>query len=233
MKKYTGNDDIAVMSKDEVRSFDKWAIETAGVPGVVLMENAGRSCAELIADKLTQADGSSAAIFCGTGNNGGDGFVIARHLANRGYDVRILICGDANKIKGDAAVNCAIAEKMHLNIIQLSLNDEKINEHIAEHCRQADIMVDAIFGTGLAGQLKPEYQRLIRAINQANKPIVSVDIPSGLDCDSAVVMGQAVKATETVSFAAAKKGFTLEKAREFTGQIYVASIGIEPEFRII
>ena len=119
MQKYSKENKSIVMSRDEVRSFDSWAINALGIPGVVLMENAGRSCAELIRDKLTGIDEPKVCIFCGTGNNGGDGYVIARHLLNFGFKVTIVISGNRNKIKGDAKINLDILEQIGQSVNQL------------------------------------------------------------------------------------------------------------------
>ena len=100
------------MSRDEVRAFDSWAINTLRIPGVVLMENAGRSCAELIKEKLSKVSKPKVCIFCGTGNNGGDGYVIARHLIKSRYNVSVIIVGDRSRIKGDAKTNLDILEKL-------------------------------------------------------------------------------------------------------------------------
>ncbi len=240
MKKYSLDKKCLVMTRDEVRAFDSWTINTLGMPGVVLMENAGRSCAELIKDKLAGVAkpkacppyslGRRVCIFCGTGNNGGDGFVIARHLLNSGYKVTIVICGDQNKIKGDAKVNLDILERMGQPIEQLNLMDKGISLLVKNFADGADIIVDALFGTGLNGRLSDEYKQLVESINAQGRPILAVDIPSGLDCDTGEPLGAAIRATWTVTFVAAKKGFTVSRSTtQYTGEIFVASIGIEPD----
>jgi len=229
MKKYLPGEKCVVMSREEVRAFDRWAIEELGVPGVVLMENAGRSCAELIKDKLAGATNPKVCIFCGTGNNGGDGYVIARHLLNSGFEVVVVICGDRDKIKGDAKINLDILEGLGQRVEGLDLSDSNVPGRLKIFCSGADMVVDGLFGTGLQGELKEEYKRLIESINAQNCPILAVDIPSGLDCDTGEPLGAAVKASWTVTFAAVKKGFTLSKAAtKYTGEIFVASIGVEP-----
>ena len=232
MQKYEPGSKILMLSREETRAFDKWAINELGVPGVVLMENAGRGCAELIAEKLSEIEKPRVCIFCGTGNNGGDGFVIARHLLNRQFAVIVVICGDRGKIQGDAKINLDIIESLGLGIENIDVDTETdIEGRTAALAQDADMIVDAIFGTGLSGQLRDEYKRLIAAINSLGVPIVSVDIPSGLDCDTGKPLEVAIKANCTVTFAAVKKGFALGSARVQTGEIYVASIGVEPEFR--
>jgi len=218
-----------VMSRDEVRAFDRWAIDTLGLPGVVLMENAGRSCAELIKDKLKHISKPKVCIFCGTGNNGGDGSVIARHLINSGFNVVVVLCGDRDKVKGDAKINLDVLERLGQSIEKLDIHDAGVNSRIEELAAGADMLVDAVFGTGLTGQLSNEYKVLIESINAQNRPILAVDIPSGLDCDTGQPLGAAIKASYTVTFVAVKKGFTASTAAQYTGEVFVASIGVQPQ----
>jgi NAD(P)H-hydrate epimerase len=228
MEKYLPNTKIVSMSRDEVRAFDAWAINELGIHGVVLMENAGRSCAELIKEKLKNIAKPRVCIFCGTGNNGGDGYVIARHLLNSGFEVVVVLCGDRNKIKGDAKINLDILEKLGQSIEQLNLDNDDIPGQVKIFTAGADMLVDGILGTGLSGQLSDEYKQLLESINSQKLPILAVDIPSGLDCDTGEPLGAAIKASWTVTFVAVKKGFIFAKARAYTGEIFVASIGIEP-----
>jgi len=239
MKKFQPNQKHLLMSRDQARAFDAWAINELGIPGAVLMENAGRSCAELIQEKLSSKTSPKVCIFCGTGNNGGDGFVIARHLLNNGSDFAkatpdkfalvTVICGDYKKVKGDAKINLDILEKLAAPVEQLDLNTiDDIKNSVTSFAKGADMIVDAIFGTGLTGQLRDEYKRLIEGINALGRPILAVDIPSGLDCDTGLALGAAIKADWTVTFVAVKKGFAPESARQYTGEIYIASIGVEP-----
>jgi len=229
MEKYVPNKKAVVMSRDEVRAFDAWAINTLGIPGVVLMENAGRSCAELIKEKLSSIAAPKVCIFCGTGNNGGDGYVIARHLLNNGFKVVVVICGDRTKIKGDAKINLDILEKLGQQIKSLDLNRSDIAAQVKKLAGDADMLVDALFGTGLSGPLNSEYKQLIENINALNRLVLAVDIPSGLDCDTGLPLGAAIRAAYTVTFVAMKKGFLAAKdANKYTGEIFVASIGVEP-----
>jgi len=240
MEKYSPNKKMIVMSREQVRTFDAWAINTLGVPGVVLMENAGRSCAELIKEKLKGIAEPKVCIFCGTGNNGGDGYVIARHLLNTrlgvgtsrsrsGFKVTVVICGDRSKIKGDAKLNLDILERLGQPIEQLDIAGTDIPGRVKAFAADAALLVDGLFGTGLKGRLSDEYKQLIENINSQNRSILSVDIPSGLDCDTGQPLGAAIRATYTVTFVAVKKGFTFaDTAAQYTGEIFVASIGVEP-----
>lgn len=215
------------MTRDEVRAFDWRAINSLGIPGVVLMENAGRGCAELIRDKLVGITKPKVCVFCGTGNNGGDGYVIARHLINCGFEITVVICGDRNKIKGDAKTNLDIWEKMGQPVHQLDLDNDDVAGRVKSFATGADLIVDSIFGTGLSGQLNDKYKRLIESINAQNLPILAVDIPSGLDCDTGELLGAAIIAKYTVTFVAVKKGFLSAQAAQYTGEIFIASIGVD------
>ncbi len=228
MKRYSPDEKCTVMTRDQVRAVDAWAINELGTPGVVLMENAGRSCAELIKERLSDAARPKVCIFCGTGNNGGDGYVIARHLLNSGFEVAVVICGDRSKIKGDAKINLDILERLGQPIEHLDLNDADIAGKVKTLTVDADMLVDGLFGTGLSGRLSDKYKQLIEAMNAQNTPILAVDIPSGLDCDTGRPLGAAVRAAYTVTFVAVKKGFTSAGAAQYTGEIFVASIGVEP-----
>ncbi|HUW20654.1 MAG TPA: NAD(P)H-hydrate epimerase [Sedimentisphaerales bacterium] len=220
------------MSRQEVRAVDSWAINELGVPGAVLMENAGRSCAELIKEKLAAVGRPKVCIFCGTGNNGGDGYVIARHLLSDGFRVAVVICGERDKIRGDAKINLHILERLGQPIDHLDLSEGGIADKVKAFAGGADMLVDGLFGTGLSGQLRDEYRELIESINAQGRPILAVDIPSGLDCDTGEPLGAAIRARYTVSFVAVKKGFTLsDRAEKYTGEVFVASIGIEPGHR--
>ena len=232
MEKYSPDKNMMVMTRDQVRSFDSWAINQLGIPGVVLMENAGRSCGELIKEQFANVISPKVCIFCGIGNNGGDGYVIARHLLNSGFEVTVVICGDSSKIKGDAKVNLDILQTMGQPIQRLNMQADDIDSQVGKFSTGADILVDGLFGTGLTGQLRENYAKLIKSINTLNLPVLAVDIPSGLDCDSGEpVAGDvcAIRAKYTVTFVAVKKGFVNSgDANKYTGEIFVASIGIEP-----
>jgi hydroxyethylthiazole kinase-like uncharacterized protein yjeF len=229
MEKYTPEKEFRVMSRDEVRRVDAWAIDEIGAPGVVLMENAGRSCAEFVKQRLAGIDRPKVCVFCGVGNNGGDGYVIARHLLNAGFQVRVVLCGARDRVRGDARVNLDILDRLGHLVEPLDPGAESLAVHVRAFAGDADLIVDALFGTGLRGELSGEFRSLIETINGLDRPILAVDIPSGLDCDSGEPLGAAVRAACTVTFVAMKKGFLASaEASRYTGEIYVASIGVEP-----
>ncbi len=210
-----------ILSREEVRAIDRRAIEEFGVPGAVLMENAGRGAAEVLGALGVRGP---VLICCGKGNNGGDGFVIARHLDNRGLPVRVLLFAKPEELTGDAALNYEILRRSGVPI------DVRAGQPIdAEALRQelaaAEWVVDALFGTGLAGAVRPPFDRVIAAINASGAKVLAVDIPSGLDCDTGEPLGAAVRAQHTVTFVATKRGFANPAARAWVGEVHVADIG--------
>ncbi|MCK5000425.1 MAG: NAD(P)H-hydrate epimerase [Anaerohalosphaera sp.] len=223
------NDTKSTMSRAKVRQFDAWAIKEIQIPSVVLMENAGKNCTAVIYDILKISNANRVTIIAGTGNNGGDGYVVARHLFNLSIDVKVLICGDEQKIGGDAKTNLTILRNMKIPVTSIDLNSS-VCEKIIEHSLGSNLIIDAIFGTGLSGPCREPYPAIIQCINGLGIPIVAVDIPSGLDCD----LGRptdgtnAIKALTTVTFAAMKQGFEYPGAEEYTGKVITSSIGIEP-----
>lgn len=229
MREWTGNntDEFLVMTRQQVRDLDAWAIEQMGIPGVVLMENAGRSCAELILQMLAGKPHPAVCIFCGAGNNGGDGFVIARQLFNQGVVVKIALCAEPSKIKGDAKINFDICRKMNLPIKMIDVESAGLNRDIEDMVVRSDVLVDALLGTGMSGELKSPMALLISRINACRLPIVAVDIPSGMDCDTGLPLPVCIEAAATVTLAALKKGFVqYPESRTATGRVFVADIGI-------
>lgn len=212
------------LSRKEVRHCDTVAIERYSIPGIVLMENAGRTASEIILAQLPQPTSANVAIIAGTGNNGGDGFVVARHLSNCHIKTKVLICGSRDRIRGDALTNLIIIEKMALDIEYTSNSPA---EQIAQLASNADTIVDAMLGTGTAGPPRQPIRTAIETINALKKTVIALDIPSGLDCDTGEPLEIAITAAQTVTFAAMKKGFLLKEAQKFTGQVTVASIGID------
>lgn len=218
------------MSRDQVRAFDRWAIEQMGIPGAVLMENAGRNAAACLAGLLPAGRAGRVVIFCGSGNNGGDGFVMARHLANRKTAVTVVLCGGRDRIRGEAQTHLQIVEAMGLPIEPLDGSGD-ILARVRRLTDGADWLVDALLGTGLSGQVKETMAELICAINASGVPVFAVDIPSGLDCDAGIPLPICIQAEATVTFAAVKKGFAeTPECRQTTGPVYLASIGIAPRF---
>lgn len=203
-----------ILNREQVRSVDHMAIEQ-GLPGVVLMENAGIGATNL----LLEQNPTSVLILCGKGNNGGDGYVMARHLANQGVAVQIRIVANPDDIQGDAAINLKVLQNFDFDI-------EFITELDASECESADWIVDALLGTGIQGEVREPFPAVIEQINASPARVFSVDIPSGLDCDLGTPLGCAVRAEITVSFVGLKKGFQESQAKEFLGEVHVTGIGV-------
>jgi NAD(P)H-hydrate epimerase len=199
------------LSRAQVREVDRLAIEAFHIPGIVLMENAARSVVD-VALQMAPANGT-VVIVCGGGNNGGDGFAVGRHLHNRGLGVRIV--NTASDLKGDALINFRIAEAMGIPI--------------GRSWRDGELIIDALFGTGLSRPPYEDAAALIGQMNQAGVPILAVDLPSGLDCDTGEPLGACVRATRTVTFVAEKTGFANPASRVYTGEVIVGDIGCPRE----
>ena len=209
------------LSRVEVRDIDRRVIKEFGLPGVVLMENAGRGTADLL---HSLGIGGRVVICGGKGNNGGDGFVIGRHLENRGCEVRILLFCTPDELQGEADVNyhvCAAAGT-DVRIMDGSPSPEEIDSELAG----AEWIVDALLGTGIRGEVRDPYPAVIEQINQANAQALAVDLPSGLDCDTGIPLGCCVKARHTATFVARKLGFDNPDAAKWTGQVHVIDIGV-------
>lgn len=229
MKEWTGDNtsDFAVMTRQQVRDLDAWAINEMGVPGCVLMENAAKNGAQVILEQFSEQVRQGVCIFCGSGNNGGDGFAIARHLVNDGIAVRIVLCVDPARLKGDAKINFEICRNMNISIQILDLASVELFRDVETLVKGCGLLVDALLGTGMQGQLKESMSLLISCINSHNFPILAVDIPSGLDCDAGVPLPVCIEAAATVTFAALKKGFVDNpNSSQVTGRVFVADIGI-------
>jgi NAD(P)H-hydrate epimerase len=211
-----------ILTREQARELDRRAIEEYGVPGVVLMENAGRGMAELLRTLGIQGQ---VVVCCGKGNNGGDGFVIARHLDNAGVPVRILLFADPAKLTGDAAVNHRIvaASGVPLEVFAgVALDEDGLSRLLVG----ADWIVDALFGSGLRGAAQAPFDRVIAAINAAGVRVFAVDIPSGLDSDTGSPLGIAVRAQHTATVAAWKKGFVQPGAAQWLGKVHLIDMGV-------
>jgi NAD(P)H-hydrate epimerase len=210
------------LTREQVRALDRRAIDEFGVPGVVLMENAGRGAAEVLA-RLGIHGG--VVICCGKGNNGGDGFVIARHLAIHEAAVRILLFCAPEELSGDAAINQRIVARLKLPQ-EVHAGPAPDLKAVERELAAAEWVVDALFGTGLSGAVRPPLDRVIAAINACPARVLAVDIPSGLDCDTGRPLGATVRAEHTVTFAAQKVGFANPEARQWLGQVHLVDIGV-------
>ncbi len=211
-----------VVTSKEMREMDRYTIQDLGIPGAVLMENAGLGTTRVI-DKMTHGLAAPTVyIFCGKGNNGGDGFVIARHLWDNGAQVRVFIVGEEKEIKGDALINYKVIKKLDLPIKVISTNRDLrgINKNAPA------VVVDALLGTGIKGAVYGFLKEVIEFINGLRRPVVAVDLPSGLNTDSPVVEGSTVQADVTVTMALPKICHVFYPAKQFVGELYITNIGI-------
>lgn len=212
------------LTRAEVREIDRLAIEEFHVPGVVLMENAGRNAAALLHERAPAA--AWIAIVCGKGNNAGDGFVMARHLENAGHDVRLVLACDPAEFRGDAAIAWRIVQAAGIPLQVLATGSR---ESWARSFVGADWIVDALLGTGAMGAPRGAIATAIEAVNEVaagtRANVLAVDLPSGLDCDTGHAAGACVRADLTATFVARKAGFEVPAAGEWLGEVRVLDIG--------
>lgn len=221
----TSSPDI-VLTREQVRRVDQLAIERYGLSGLVLMENAGRGAAEIIRDAYP--DASRAYIVCGTGNNGGDGCVIARHLHNAGWSVRLMIAGDASRMTSDTKTNFAIAKAMDLETTEAP--DGASQRAAVASIERDEVLIDALLGTGFRGTVRSPMAELIALLNNATGlAMAAIDVPSGLDCDSGEPSDTTIRADLTITFVARKTGFATPQAAPYVGRIEVVGIGAPRE----
>jgi NAD(P)H-hydrate epimerase len=207
--------------RDEVREIDRRAIEEFGLPGIVLMENAGRGCVELL---LAAGARGPVVICCGRGNNGGDGYVMARHLENSGRDVRILLFAAEDSVRGDAATNLHVLRAAGTPIEVFP--ERPAAEELDRRLQDAEWVVDALLGTGTRGEIREPYAGVIEAVNRAGNRVFAVDLPSGLDCDRGEPLGACVCAEMTATFVGWKRGFRNPVAAQYTGVVHTVDIGV-------
>ena len=228
---------MATLSRTQVREVDRRAIQEYGMSGLVLMENAGRGTTDVLCDLLPKppalpggrATSSTAlphpliTIVCGKGNNGGDGFVIARHLDLRGIQVQVLLLASPDELSGDAAANFNIIQSAGLAIEPFAAPlDIRKFEDVTTGSMW---LVDAILGTGAVGDPKSPYAEAIDRMNASGVPILAVDLPSGLDCDTGEATRHTIRAAHTCTFVAAKPGFFAAGASQYVGKLHVVDIG--------
>jgi NAD(P)H-hydrate epimerase len=243
------------LTRDQLRALDRLAAEEYGLPSAVLMENAGRGASEHVLAALSAdvregalapgtdsrgARDARVAIVCGPGNNGGDGAVVARWLANAGVAVDVLATHALDALRGDAALERRVIERMRIPVHELAGDDAV--ERARHVLARADLVVDALLGTGFEGEVRANIARAIELVNAwrasrlarggAGARVVALDLPSGLDCDTGAPARPTVIADLTVTFAAWKIGFDAEPARAVLGRVVVASIGTPLELLV-
>lgn len=218
---------MRILSAAQMREADRFTIEEIGIPSLVLMENAGRQVVSAIENSHAAALDGRVAVLCGRGNNGGDGFVVARTLAQRGVAVAVFVVGSLAEVRGDARVNLDILGRIGLTVVEVG--DEHAWElHVSEIAR-CTLIVDALYGTGLRAPLAGMMDTVIADVNTAGIPIVSVDLPSGLSADTPHLIGPCVDATMTVALGAPKLPLILPPGDAYAGEVVIADIGIPYE----
>lgn len=213
------------VSIDQMRQIDSRTIEEYGIPSMVLMENAGRQAADVARDMLGgEACGKNIVVICGKGKNGGDGFVVTRYLINWGAIARVFLMGNVSALAEETLANFKTLTKFGQRVEEANGQDDVKN--IEDSLKSADLVIDALLGIGVKGEVKSPLKDVIELINFSRRPVLSIDTPSGLDADTGEISGVCIKATATVTMGAAKKGFFLKSGPELTGKLTVVDIGI-------
>jgi len=217
---------IPVLSRAQIRAFDAYAIQKCRVPSLLLMENAGRGATDVLVRELLggDPDGARVVVVCGTGNNGGDGLVVARHLLARGADPAVVLLGDATRLSPDARANLDVWRGLggEAHEIAPGASFSPLNEALSD----ADAAVDALFGTGLDRPIDGLLADAVRAVNESEAPCLAVDVPSGLDADTGAELGVAIEARATATFAHHKLGLLTPSGALRAGRIHVVDIGV-------
>jgi hydroxyethylthiazole kinase-like uncharacterized protein yjeF len=225
---------IPILSSAQARAFDRFLSERCAVPGLLLMENAGRGAAWIVNERLSvqgqpAARGSARVLcVCGVGNNGGDGLVVARHLLGLGHAPSVLLLGRADALSGDARVNMEAWRGLGGGLIELD-TDSDARTRVDEHCANADAIVDAVFGTGLSREVSGRFRAALESINAARRPVFALDVPSGLNADTGVALGAVVRADVTITFGHAKPGLLTSLGADTAGEIVLADLGVPRE----
>jgi len=217
---------MKVLNSSQMKKIDKKAMKDLGIIGPLLMENAGAEISREMIKRIPVLEKKSVTIVCGKGNNGGDGFVVARHLFNKGCSPHVILLAEKKELKGDAELNCRIADKMGIPITEVISQDEW--EKVGEVVMGSDVIVDAIFGTGLKKPAGGRYVRVIEDINKSDSYIVAVDIPSGISSDKFQIIGPSIKADLTVTMAAPKISHVFPPAEDYMGEVVIADISAPP-----
>jgi hydroxyethylthiazole kinase-like uncharacterized protein yjeF len=220
---------VRVTTAAEMHALDRLAIDTYGIPGVVLMENAGSQVVRVLCQEYPDLRARRVAVLCGRGNNGGDGFVIARYLHNLGVAVQVFVIGELDAIRGEAALHLQIMG--HLGLTPQVINTPEAAQVLESRCCQCDLLIDALLGTGLKSEVSGLYRQVIAAMNAAGRPIVAVDIPSGVCADTGTLLGAHVRADLTVTLALPKRGLLLYPAADYVGKLVVVDIGFPRALR--
>ncbi len=215
---------MRIVRAAEIKEMDRMTIHEIGIPGAVLMENAARGAARTFLEHFDPPERSGVLVICGPGNNGGDGYVAARYLSQAGLQVKVIVTGESRKISGEALSNLQIIRRMGMDIREAP--DPDGWKKVRRYLKECDYVIDAILGTGLNSPVRGYYGQVIKEINRASKPVMAIDIPSGLNADTGMVMGAAVRADLTVTFGYPKLGQVLFPGVDMVGRLVRIDIGI-------
>jgi len=218
---------MRVLNSAQMREADRRTIDDIGIPSLVLMENAGRQTVAAMEAVHSDLSERQVAVLCGRGNNGGDGFVVARTLAQRGVDVSVFLLGRVADVRGDARTNLEILGRLGITVVEVA-DSQAWELHFSE-VSDCTLIVDAIFGTGLNAPLSGLIESVVADVNASGIPIVAIDLPSGLSADSPEPIGPSIEAGLTVTLAAPKLPLVLPPAEMRAGDIVIADIGIPGE----
>jgi NAD(P)H-hydrate epimerase len=218
---------MRILNAEQMREAERVAIEDIGIPSIVLMENAGRQVVAAIETAFPAALDGRVAVLCGRGNNGGDGFVVARTLLERGVDASTFVIGSVADVRGDARANLDILGRLGASVVEVG--DEQSWELHFSEISQCTLIVDAIFGTGLRAPLSGMLETVVADVNASGLPIVAIDLPSGISADTPHLIGDCIDASMTVTLTAPKLPLVLPPAEPFAGDVVVAHIGITQE----
>lgn len=215
-----------LVTADEMKKMDRLTIESFGLPGRILMENAGLGATRFFLRQFKDIKNKRIGVVAGRGNNGGDGFVMARYLAQKGIRVTVYLLSESQKVKGDAAANLSLLAPLKVPVIEMP--DVESFSAYKTAMRHEAVWIDAILGTGLKSEVKGFFGEVIDFLNHLNRPIFSVDIPSGLNSDTGLPCGTCIRADATATFAFAKTGHFLLPGADYTGILEIVDIGVPP-----
>jgi len=208
-----------VVTAEEMHAVDKYTIETLSIIGRVLMENAGRAVFAAMRERWAPLAGKRAVVLCGKGNNGGDGFVVARYLQEAGVGCDTCLVGTASDLRGDAAANHLVFTRLGYSVREIQ------NLEALPDLRHADFIVEALLGTGVRGPLQGLMAQIVTRINESGRPVVAIDLPTGMNADTGEVAGPCVRANLTVTIGCCKQGLLFTPGREYAGEVVAAEIG--------
>jgi hydroxyethylthiazole kinase-like uncharacterized protein yjeF len=215
---------MRVLSSRQMRDADRRTIEDVGIPSIVLMENAGRQVVAAMESTFESLASMRVAVLCGRGNNGGDGLVVARTLIERDIDVGVYLCAPSAEVRGDARVNLDVLRSLGVDVVEVS--DAAAWELRSSDVLAADLIVDALVGTGLNTPLSGLYETIVADVNASPRPVLSIDLPSGIAADDHALIGPAMNASVTVTLGAPKLPLVLPPAEALAGTLVIADIGI-------